>query len=1379
MADSLPVILLAFANEQEGQRYLRNLPEELRLLRKTLGMGERGGRFRLELLPNATFDEIKKALRDNRDRVAIFHYGGHAGPDRLLLESESGLSRAVHAEGLAKLLGQQSGLKTVFLNGCSTRAQVNGLLKAAVPSVIATAREIDDSMARLFAESFYAELASGANLRAAFEAAKASVTAAHGADPDLFRSGERRDLGVESREEVADVEGFPWDLHHRTEADQVLRWNLFLDDPMHGLPDLPEDILPPAEPFRRLYRFEREHALVFFGRGQEVRELYDLLVTPKTYPVVLYHGPTGVGKSSILEAGLLPRLERDYKVIALRRDPDLGLLGTLRAGLAVEGQTGADLRAAWKRLEDEPDKRSLVVILDQAEEAFTRPHLARPAGVAETEVLCQSWIDPQREVRELVEALKAVFGTSAQRPRGKLILGFRMEWLQPFQEAFRAATLGFEPMALGPLERAGIVEAIEGPAKAPWLRGRYSLEIANEPRQSSLAEVVAADLQADAGSAVAPTLQVLLGALWDEAKRVRSARPCFDRPLYARLRKAGILLRDFLEQQLKALAETHPESAESGFAIDLLEYHTTPLGTAEGHSRDDLAKRYPHRSRDMESVLDRLKELYLLIESPESPGGTRLAHDTLAPLVRVRVAQSLAPALRGRRILEKRVVEWHDGKQGPVLDRADLAIVEQALIGMRTLTDDENRLLDASRAVEAQRQSDDIERQRKSSQDEQARLDAERKAKEATEQRLKDQEAFNKKLIRVLAGLVAVVIIAIGAGIYAHIERREAQRQAWHSDAQRLAALSMSERLGRTPHPQRSFLLAVEAVRKCLDHGQAVVPSAEQALYDSFDAVQGRFLANHGAPIRALACSVDGRMVTLGADGKALIWDLQGIQSAPILIPTLDGRTKALAFAPNGQLIILDGEAKLRFHDLKTKKNKAITLRGLDKQIIAMACLPDEMTLATIDNRHSMRWWDLAREQELPPAPGAKSKWDVESFAFAPDGQTFTVGWKGIDAWNVPKTSINRSYSLQGHDGAITCIAVARDGRLITGATDGTARSWDLNNLTALPILGGQVGGIPQAFDPSGHLITGDGSFLIWDSRIGQWDLKTRVGKPMALPNLKAPVRRLLFAPDPDGRLVTVTGDDDVRIWDSGTSRVTPIFVRVESKGPIDALTFAPDGRLILGGRDGWVWACNPKNGKVSPLTHIDEVGEVYDKRALAVGPSGHLVIRTNDKAFVFPPKVNDSQPTVLRVLSYTSVLFSPDGRLVTLGDDGTIQLRDVNDLQATPVILRSTQEGGLGTMMFAPDGRLLTFNMDGGVQIWDLDTKRLVDRAASVVGRNLTGEEWVKFVGTGIDEYRRTFDGLPEGTGVAEMRKASAAGPTTNGSTAASTPKAASAVTK
>ncbi len=49
-ADSVPVILLAFANDLEGHRYLRNLPEELRMLRETLGPAESGGRCQLRTL---------------------------------------------------------------------------------------------------------------------------------------------------------------------------------------------------------------------------------------------------------------------------------------------------------------------------------------------------------------------------------------------------------------------------------------------------------------------------------------------------------------------------------------------------------------------------------------------------------------------------------------------------------------------------------------------------------------------------------------------------------------------------------------------------------------------------------------------------------------------------------------------------------------------------------------------------------------------------------------------------------------------------------------------------------------------------------------------------------------------------------------------------------------------------------------------------------------------------------------------------------------------------------------------------------------------------------------------------------------------------------
>ena len=51
--------------------------------------------------------------------------------------------------------------------------------------------------------------------------------------------------------------------------------------------------------------------------------------------------------------------------------------------------------------------------------------------------------------------------------------------------------------------------------------------------------------------------------------------------MYNELDKEGILLRDFLEQQIEAFREKYPEPVDSGLLIDIVALHTTPLGTAD------------------------------------------------------------------------------------------------------------------------------------------------------------------------------------------------------------------------------------------------------------------------------------------------------------------------------------------------------------------------------------------------------------------------------------------------------------------------------------------------------------------------------------------------------------------------------------------------------------------------------------------------------------------------------------------------------------------------------------------------------------------------------------------------------------------------------
>jgi hypothetical protein len=291
-----PVVFLAFANEQEGLRYLRNLPEESRQLQSILQQAEDQGLCKLVPKTNVTLPEIDEVFRRHGSRVALFHFAGHADADRLLLESASGAT-AAHAEGLAGYLGGQGGMKLVFLNGCSTRPQVAELLRKGIDVVLATARPIDDDAARAFAVNFYEHLVAGQTFRDAFERARDLAKAARGGRPRAFF----RDLAAFDPEDVADDRGFPWDFQVRPGAERTERASLadLAGDPLFGLPALPPGGYLPPKPYPDpLQRFTAREAYVFFGRGQAIRELYDLVTSPVSRPVILYAGPTGRATAS-------------------------------------------------------------------------------------------------------------------------------------------------------------------------------------------------------------------------------------------------------------------------------------------------------------------------------------------------------------------------------------------------------------------------------------------------------------------------------------------------------------------------------------------------------------------------------------------------------------------------------------------------------------------------------------------------------------------------------------------------------------------------------------------------------------------------------------------------------------------------------------------------------------------------------------------------------------------------------------------------------------------------------------------------------------------------------------------------------------------------
>lgn len=671
-----PLIFLAFAQDRDDSaKYLRNIPAELRQIRAALESARNAGLCEIVERANATSKDILEVFqhRDYRHRIAIFHYGGHANGFQLLLESPEGKTQLAHAGGLAAFLGQQHGLQLVFLNGCSTQQQVQGLLQANIPSVIATSQAIVDAVATEFATSFYQGLGSGASIRQAYEEAAAAVRIQKGDDlRHVYVEGAPRE------------DRWPWAL--TPEQGEAVEWNLRVaaDDPTFGLPPIPPGDLP-AEPFRHLDWFSREHAEVFFGRGHTIRQLYDLITTPQTDPIILLHGQTGVGKSSLLDAGLRPRLENTHEIRYHRRNKETGLWGTLQQALLPAAKEQS-VDQAWRELETQLGK-PLLLILDQVEEVFTQPNK-----------------NLRNELHDFLSGLKMIFGNYQQRPKGKLILGFRKEWLAEIRERLGESKLPASLVFLEPLQRREIIAAISGPTQSPRLQAKYGLTI-----EDGLPEIIAEDLLEDRGSPLAPTLQILLTKMWQKAREQDFGHPRFTKELYQTLKKQGILLKDFLDAQLSELRTWQPEIVDSGLAIDLLAFHTTPLDTAEQRTVEQLEQTYAHRKDVLTALIEKCKELRVLSDPATNrmeralATSTRLAHDTLAPLVRQQFDESDKAGQRAARILKSKLTNFNTGDEGVLLDEADLAVVQSGKNGMRQLSVTEQSLITRSQEYIQQR----------------------------------------------------------------------------------------------------------------------------------------------------------------------------------------------------------------------------------------------------------------------------------------------------------------------------------------------------------------------------------------------------------------------------------------------------------------------------------------------------------------------------------------------------------------------------------------------------------------------------------------------------------------------------------------------------
>jgi WD40 repeat protein len=388
-----------------------------------------------------------------------------------------------------------------------------------------------------------------------------------------------------------------------------------------------------ASPYKGLAPFDDTDAdaLLFFGRDWETEVVAANVLAARL--TVLY-GPSGVGKSSLLRAGVVRAVRQSghpSPAVAVfgtwADDPLAGLEAAARAAVAeVLGRDPTDAPggltdrlAAWSA----ELGAELCLLVDQLEELFLY-HPAKDGAAGFVDLLPELVLRPGLRVNVLLgvrdDAL-AQLDVFKERIPGLFMNSLRLDHLD--RRAAREAILG-------PLARFATIAGAAGAMEIePELVDEVLDEVAAGRIEPSISGVGAVEGTARAGRIETPYLQLVLQRLW-EVERERGSR-VLTLETFRSLGGAEQIVQSHLERALRSLSPAEQAAAASVFG-----HLVTPSGTKIAHGTADLATYAALDEREIRPVLDTLARQRILRPLGENGHvGDRyeIFHDVLAGAV--------------------------------------------------------------------------------------------------------------------------------------------------------------------------------------------------------------------------------------------------------------------------------------------------------------------------------------------------------------------------------------------------------------------------------------------------------------------------------------------------------------------------------------------------------------------------------------------------------------------------------------------------------------------------------------------------------------------------------------------------------------------------
>ena len=1041
-------------------------------------------------------------------------------------------------------------------------------------------------------------------------------------------------------------------------------------------------------PFPGLEAFTEQDSAVFFGRDAEITEVLDRLhpvVAAKANRLVAVVGPSGAGKSSLVQAGVVPGLRQrrggwivvplvvpgDHPLRSLARS--LAAAGLARPTKDVRASRFADeLRTAHGR-----PNAPVLMIVDQTEELIT---LSGESG-------------RDAFLSLLAHALDA-------DPRLWIIMIMRSEFLTAFLGT-EQARLFRDPVAVGTLSSAALVEVIEQPAR----RAGLTFDPPTLPQR----------MAADAGSGDA--LPLLAYAL-QELCLAAGSGGALTAEAYQRIGGVtGVLTR----QADKVAAE---------------------LGGADGQVLSTLLKfvtvgeNEPTRRRVRRSALTdtqwRVAEAFitarLLTSTAEDEDAIlEVAHEALfrswAPLQQAIKASS--DQLRWRTDLERWARDWDSsGRQDAYLLRN-----ERLKTAQRWATSDGgvvNGLALVAEFLDCSNRADRTTRERLSETiARQALVAVDSDPDYSLLLAITAFEECAPTAFAVRAMTAALVASQVRAVLHGHDDR--VRRVTWSPDARWLATAS-GDRTVRIWAADDSSELAVllghtdgvQAVVWSPDGRQLATASKDRTvrIWAADDSSELAVLLGHTDGIEAVVWSPDGkRLATASNDRTVRIWDADNSSELAVLRGHADW-VRGLAWSPDGKrLATASSDRTVRIWDADNSSELTV-LYGHDDEVWDVAWSPDGQWLATASRDRTARIWNADNGSEVVMLRGHNGC--TEGVAWSPDGRRLATASGDWTAriWDTRGNS--ELTALYGHNGRVQSVAWSPDGqRLATASNDRTARIWDFGSAAGYTVMHGHEGWVRGlAWSPDGRRLattSSDRTARIWAADSGS-ELTVLRGHADWL-------RGVTWSPD-GRRLVTTSHDRTVRVWDADSGSELAVLYGHDDE--VWDVAWSPDGPwLATASRDRTTRIWNTGNGGEVAVLHGHE-GWIW---CVAWSPDGRqLATTSNDRTARIWDADSGSELVVLRGHDddIRGLAWSPDGQqLATGSDDRTVRIWDTES--GAEILVVGAHTKAVEGVSWSPGGRrIASASRDGTCRIWDatISIEDLVANAHRRVSRKLSGEE-------------------------------------------------------